>query len=139
MAELFPLFKLHYDEISANHDIALDPDVPKYVAAEQINMLRVFVAREESGLAIGYAFFFLNFNMHYKGSYQAIQDVIFINPKKRGIGSKFIDWCDRQLQAEKVQVVYHHIKAAHNFGPLLERKGYKLVDLIYSKRLDKWL
>jgi hypothetical protein len=52
------------------------------------------------------------------------------------MGGRFIKWCDEQLRAEGVAVVYHHIKAAHNFGPMLERFGYELVDLIYSRRLN---
>jgi hypothetical protein len=41
-----------------------------------------------------------------------------------------------RLALEGIQVVYHHVKAAHNFGKMLERMDYKLVDLIYAKRLD---
>lgn len=69
-------------------------------------------------------------------SKQAVQDVVFIHPEFRGFGKKFFIYCDDVLKNQKVQVVYHHIKAAHNFGAMLESIGYKLVDLIYAKRLD---
>ena len=52
------------------------------------------------------------------------------------IGAQFIKYCDEQCKSEDIQVIYHHIKAAHDFGPLLINSGYELVDLIYAKRLD---
>lgn len=87
---------------------------------------------------VGYAIFFVRPNPHYADSVQAVQDILYVQPTMRGMhaGARFIDWCDEQLAAERVQAVYHHVKAAHNFGKLLERKGYELVDLIYAKRLD---
>ena len=60
----------------------------------------------------------------------------FIDKEKRGFGGKFILWCDDELRKEGVQVVYHHIKAAHNWGKMIERLGYQLQDLIYCRRLD---
>jgi GNAT superfamily N-acetyltransferase len=133
--ELYPLFELHYKEIAHHKDIPLSPEKDLYFRAEEAGMLRVYTARD-NGEAIGYAWFFVKTNPHYSTSLQAQQDIIFIHPERRGFGAKFIAWCDEQLAAEKVQAVYHHVKQAHNFGPLLERMGYKLVDLIYTRRLD---
>lgn len=136
--EMKPLLELHFKEISANQDIALDPDWDGYTATEKAGCLRTFTARNDDGKLIAYAVFFVRHNLHYKNSFQAVQDVLYVDPATRGFGAKFIIWCDRQLKDEGVQVVYHHVKKAHNFGPLLERMNYKLVDLIFAKRLDKW-
>lgn len=135
--EVTPLLYLHYKEISADLDIPLEPDLVQYRTIEEQGALRVFTVREEDGSLVGYNILFLRNNLHYKSSLQALQDIIFIHPEKRGCGARFIAWCDQQLKAEKVQSVYHHVKAKHNFGPMLERMGYELVDLIYRKRLDK--
>lgn len=136
--EAMPLFTKHFDEISANKDIPLDIDYEKYLGAEAAGSVRNFTARDQDGKLIGYAVFFIYQNFRYKSSLQAQQDVLYIDPSKRGFGFKFIDWCDKCLRLEQVQVVYHHTKAKPelNFGPMLERRGYKLVDLIYAKRLD---
>lgn len=135
--EIKPLIKIHWREIAHYQDIDLDPDWDFYSKAEAANCLRVFTARKE-GKLIGYALYFLKSNAHYKGSLQASQDILFVHPEHRGkLGMKLIKWCDAQLQAEGVQVVYHHVKTAHNFGPLLERMGYQAVDIIFAKRLDK--
>lgn len=134
--QIFPLLQMHYKEISAFQDIPLDPDWDRYKKMEELGILVIFTAREEGEL-IGYNVFFVNTNGHYKGSLQANQDVVFINPKKRGFGKLFLNWCDEQLKTLGVQVCYHHIKAKHNFGAMLESLGYELVDLIYARRLDK--
>lgn len=134
--EVMPLLELHYKEISHYHDIPLDPDFEKYEAMENAGAVRTFTARDEEKNIIGYAVFFVRHNLHYKTSFQAYQDILFIHPERRGFGFKFIKWCDEQLKDEGVQVVYHHVKTAHNFGPVLERMGYECIDLIYGKRLD---
>lgn len=137
-AEITPLLEVHHREIAHYPDIPLDPDVERYNAAEDAGMLRCYTARVGERL-VGYATFFLNNNLHYKSSLQAAQDVIFVLPEYRcgRIGISLIKYCDAALRAEGVQATYQHVKAAHNFGPLLERMGYELVDLIYAKRLDK--
>jgi hypothetical protein len=48
---------------------------------------------------------------------------------------RLIEHADAQLAAEGVQVVFQHVKTAHNFGPLLERLGYEHVENVYAKRL----
>lgn len=135
--ELIPLLVDHYQEIAHYPDIALDPDFEMYVKMEEIGFLRVYTARDSKGALFGYALYFVRYNLHYKASLQAHQDIIYIHPKHRGTGAKLIVWADNDLRREGVQAVYHHVKAAHNFGPLLERMGYALIDLIYAKRLDK--
>ncbi len=133
--EMLPLFEKHYAEIAHYKDIVLNPDKEIYMTLEQNNLIRAYTARDEDKSLIGYAVFFVKANMHYRDSLQASQDVIFIDPTKRGFGMKFINWCDNELLKEGVQVVYHHVKKAHDFGKILERLNYKLVDLIYGRRL----
>ena len=134
--EAKPLLLAHYKEIAHYQDIPLDVDVETYLKFEALGFIRVYVSRDDEGKMIGYGVYFVRPNMHYKSSLQAVQDVIYIQKERRGMGGRFILWCDKQLKAEGVQAVYHHVKAEHNFGPLLERFGYKLVDLIYARRLD---
>lgn len=134
--EAFPLFLGHFKEISANQDIPLEPDYEQYLKLSEMGFLRFFSSRDAAGKLIGYAVFFVKTNLHYKSSKQAVQDIIYINPKSRGFGSEFIAWCDEMLRAEGCQIVYHHVKAAHNWGKVLDRMGYKMVEFIYSKRLD---
>lgn len=135
IGEIEPLLHKHWHEIAHYKDIPLNPDWSRYIQVEEAGALRVFTVRKNEKL-IGYCVYLLNKNMHYKDSLQALQDILFIDPEHRGGGMKFLKWCDEQLRLEGVQAVYQHIKLKHNFGPMLERLGYELVDLIYAKRLD---
>jgi DNA-binding Lrp family transcriptional regulator len=136
LEEVMPLLRLHYEEIAHFKDIPLQPDAERYKNLQAAGVLRTFTVRTDTNLVIGYAVYFVHRNLHYSGSLQAVQDVLYIDPTKRGFGMKFILWCDEQIKAEGVQVVYHHVKASHNFGPMLEKIGYELIDLIYGKRLN---
>ncbi len=134
--ELAPLLYTHYKEIAHYQDIPLKPAFDQYIASDEAGILRVFTNRDDKGLLIGYAIYFVRHNIHYSTSLQAVQDVLFIHPERRGSGMRFIKWCDEELKREGVQATYHHVKTKHNFGPMLERMGYRLVDLVYARRLD---
>lgn len=136
--EVIPLLFAHWKEIAHYDDIKLEPDWESYRALNEAGILKVFTVRTTNArVLIGYSVFFVKNNLHYKSSKQAVQDILFIHKDYRGTGRHFIRWCDQQLKADGIQVVYHHVKKAHNFGPLLERMDYELVDLIYAKRLDQ--
>lgn len=134
--EIVPLLYAHWREIATWQDIELNPDLDSYEALEEAGMLRVYTARED-GKLVGYAAFFVRTNMHYSDSLQAQQDVLFLAPshRKGTTGIRLIQRAEEELAKEGVQVVYHHVKVAHDFGPVLERKGYKLVEKIYAKRI----
>lgn len=134
--EINPLVENHYQEIAHFKEIELNPDYSKYIHLYNEGRLKLFTVRDqEDGELVGYAIFSVNYNLHYKQSLQALQDVIYIKPERRGFGKKFIDFCDSQLKDMGVEAVYHHVKVEHNFGPLLEKLGYELIDLVYGKRL----
>lgn len=136
--EIQPLLVAHWREIAAYQDIPLDPDWVMYRQIEATGALRIYTVRDESML-VGYAVFFVRSNPHYKGSVQATQDILYLDPpfRKQRVGATFIEWCDAELRKEGVQVVYHHVKLAFDFGPLLERLGYEALEKIYARRLDR--
>ena len=135
LGEFMPLLSEHYLEIAHYKDIPLDPDWDRYRAIAAAGALRIFTARD-SGKLIVYSIFFVQRNPHYKTSLSAINDIIFIAKERRGFGRRFIAWCDEQLREIGVQVVVHHIKAAHDWSPMLERMGYDFQDKIMTRRLD---
>lgn len=136
--EIQPLLEAHYVEIAHYPDIALAPDYGRYRTAQRLNKLRIFTARV-GGRLVGYAIFFLDHHHHYKESFQAQQDILFVLPDYRGsmVGARLIRYAEDLLREEEVQVVLHHCKAKHDLGPLFERLGYELMDLIYVRRLDR--
>jgi GNAT superfamily N-acetyltransferase len=138
--EIEPLLVKHWEEIAHYKDIPLDPDREGYQGLEAGDRLRCYTARDpQTGALIGYSVYVLAHNMHYRGSYQASQDILFLLPeyRKSRIGINLIAYADECLRAEGVQVVTQHVKVAHNFGPVLVRLGYEEVDRIFAKRLDR--
>lgn len=136
--QLQPLLARHWREIAHYQDIPLDPDRQRYEIAEASGTLRVFLAYLGEDL-IGYAVFIVSRSMHYAGSVQAVQDVIYLDPAYRnaGIGRALVAECDEALRAEGVQVVYQHVKLAYDFGPLLASLGYEAIETVYGRRLDR--
>jgi GNAT superfamily N-acetyltransferase len=141
-AEATPLLHAHWREVAHFEDIPLEPDYEVYAASQKAGFIRCFTVRlddrnERYRLPlVGYALFFVRPHPHYMSCLFAAQDVIYVDPDHRGLGGKFIEYCDGWLQAEGVDVVTQHVKAAHDFGKLLERKGYVEMDRIYVKRLS---
>lgn len=142
--EAKPLLERHKEEIAHFADIPLDVDLERYRELELLDILRIYTARLDRGPAdpltlIGYAVFIVSLNPHYKSSLQAVQDVLYVDPEQRkgatGIG--LVNFAERELRAEGVQAVYHHVKVKHpTLGVLLERKGYQAIETIWVKRLD---
>jgi hypothetical protein len=132
--ELEPLIQAHYKEIAKYQDIPLKPDWKSYESLDELGLLRIFTLREEGEL-IGYAVFMVRPHLHYMTCLTAFQDILFIKSDKRGKGLKFILWCDNQLKGMGINLIVQHVKSEHNFGPALERIGYELMDLIYTKRI----
>lgn len=136
LAELTPLLERHWREIAHYLDIPLAVDAAVYHAADAAGALRIVTVREDGAL-IGYAAYFVRPHAHYATSVQAVQDVVYVDPRHRGgLGARLLRAADDVLRAEGVQVVHQHVKLAHNWGALLERMGYEAVETIYSKRLD---
>lgn len=143
--EALPMLREHWREVAHFQDIELEPDYALYEAAARAGILRFFTMRVGLQTVVdgpvywtlfGYAVFFVRPNPHYKQSLQAAQDVLFVDRRFRGLrAAKFIRFCDEQLASEGVEVVRHHLKAAHNHERLMARLGYEVEDIIYVKRL----
>lgn len=134
------LIRLHWEEVAHYQDIPLAPHWDAYLKLESNGNLMTFTIREDDGERpgefVGYGLYVISLALHYRSSLQAHQDIIFIRKDRRGCGGGFISWCDDRLAERGVQAVSHHVKKAHNWGRVLERKGYELMDLIYVRRLD---
>lgn len=138
--EALPLLQKHDAEVSAFKDIPLDPDYAQYEIFQKSGMLRVFTAREGERL-VGYSLYFVSMAPHYKGSKQAVQDILFMDAefRKGSNGIRFIRYCDDWLRTEGVQVTYQSTTMqGMDFGIVLERLGYRPLETLYARRLDQW-
>lgn len=133
--EIKPLLQLHWREVAHYEDIPLDPDYDTY---RRSTALRVFTARKDTAL-VGYAVFAVGRHQHYRTCLQAVQDIVFVDPRDRGgVGRQLVRAAEEQFRKEGVQVVYQHQKIAHPaLGELLRSEGYEPIEVLWAKRLDK--
>ena len=138
--ELMPLLAAHWDEIAHHRDIPLKPDKTRYFQLQTNGHLRVWTSRLE-GAIIGYLAVFVAPNLHYADCLTASQDVLYVDPAHRHgrLGSDMIQHAEHCLRAEGCQVFVQHSKASADktIGRFLQRHGYELMDLVYTKRLDR--
>jgi len=132
--EIIPLILEHYREIAVDMGQPLEPDWEQYRLQDQAGFLRVYTARSKVVL-VGYAVFFLRPHQHSVRSIQAFADALYIDPERRGIGAKFIRWCDDQLKLDGAKVVYHSVTPYCDFSPVLTRMGYELASKVFARRL----
>jgi GNAT superfamily N-acetyltransferase len=135
--EIMPLLRAHWEEIAHYKDIELAPNIEAYAKLEAAGVLHCYTARV-AGALVGYFVATVVPSLHYRFSLQAHQDVLFVLPEHRRsrVGVGLIRFAEAQMRAAGVQVVQHHMKVAHDFGPLLARMGYEWIEKIYAKRLD---
>lgn len=136
LEEAKPLLVDHWNEVAHFKDIPLDPDYDSYLKIEEAGMSKTFTARTDDGTLVGYAVFFVRPHIHYRSMVMAQQDIVYVDAAHRPSSILFFDYCDMELKAMGINVVSQHVKSKHNFGSILERHGYELMDLIYVKRLN---
>ncbi len=134
-AEALPLMQEHWDEIKEQQDVPLDPDFEVYKKLDDMQVLRVFTARDGKNNLLGYCVYFVQTNPLSKKISQANQNALFIKKDARGFGKKFIAWCDDLLTREGINFVYHHVSIGHDYSPILKRLKYRTAYTVYSRRL----
>ncbi len=107
-----------------------------YLFAQEKEMLKLFTVRDE-GKLVGYASFVISSDHHFKDRKIAAADALFVSPDYRGklVGSKLIEFTDEMLKAMGCHSVFHHVNLEHDFGPILERKGYSYYGKQYRRTL----
>ncbi len=142
MEEIKPILRHeHWEEVGHYKDIPIDMQWDKYQTLQEMGKLRCYTIRaplnEEMKETVlqGYAFFLVDFHLHYKNTKVANQDILYVRKPHRGIGKSFLTWCDEQLRAEGVTTITHHAKPWFNYGQLFEKMGYEKAETIWSRRV----
>lgn len=132
-----PLLREHYDESSTDKAVLpLDPDWPHYYSLEEIGVLKIFTARMAGDL-VGYAAFFVWPHHHSRLVTIAVCDVIFMRPSYRiGAGvCRFLRFIEQRMKDAGVKKVLFTVKTHVDWSPLLERVGYRLEEIGFTKVL----
>lgn len=133
--EALPLLQDHYEEIAWNKDkIPLAVDVEAYRKMEAAGILVPFSLRTHDEEMIAYAVYFVRTNPHYARTLFAMNDVVYMKPEYRGgVGSRFLEKCERELKELGVQVITYHIKDAYDWSPAILRQGFEKMETLYQK------
>jgi GNAT superfamily N-acetyltransferase len=135
--DALPLLEAHRLEISDNVEVPLDVNVEAYQQSENAGFLRVYTARNDRGM-VGYSAVFVHRGLHNQDNLQAAQDVFYVDPDWRGgmVGTRLLDFVEKQLKKEGVQIVYQTVKINHPMlGHLLVHRGYVPTETVYQRRL----
>lgn len=133
--EIGPLLAAHWHEIGQDKArMRLDPHWDGYMALEKAGALAVFAATSGADL-VGYAVFFMQRHLHYRTVNVAINDLLYLMPGYREgmAGVRMISELERQLKEAGAQKVFFGVKAWHDFGPLLARRGYAPMETVWAK------
>ncbi|HEV3028780.1 MAG TPA: GNAT family N-acetyltransferase [Planctomycetota bacterium] len=136
VAEVVPLLISHYEEVSSDKDIKLDPRWDRYFDMQESGALVVYTSRL-GGRLIGYNAFLVDLHLHYATMLLGSNDVIFIDPVERGFGRQLIQWCMEQLRELGCQLNAYHVKLSHDWSHILAEMGFEAREVIWVKRLDK--
>ena len=137
--EIKDMIHLHYEEISKYYGVLeCEADWDKYAQMCELGLLQIVTVRD-NGVLVGYCADVISPSLHYKHDLFAVNDVIFVKKDYRNfkVASKLLDFVIELLIKQKVSVHHLHMKADQPFCKLVERKDYELMDLIYSRHLER--
>lgn len=130
-AELEPLYRAHYKEMQDRlHGQGLpcsdyNPDLGRYFAYGKSGFLSHFVARSETGEAVGYCNVYVTNDMH-NGDLIAQEDTIFIRKDHRnGVGRKFVKAILEALKEMGVRRANVTAMTDLRVAKLWERMGFR--------------
>ena len=132
--EAYPMMVKNNDEVNVYNE-KLDLDFEAYFESEQAGVIHSFTLRDNDNELIGYSIFLVSNMGHHKSVIYAYQDVIYVNPKYRICGIKFIRYTEKELKKLGVDVVLHGCPNDSRIGGVLERLGYNEIEKIYGRRL----
>lgn len=133
--EFSGLVKEHWEESALHKDkIFLDPNLELYLELESKGQSKLFTVRDE-GKLVGYFLVLVFKHLHYQGNTYAQNDVVFVTKEYRKgfTGIKLIKFAEECLKEDGVDVFNINVKKHKDFGPVLERLGFKPVETVYGK------
>jgi len=129
--ELKPMFAENHSETGI-YDMPFNPDYDRFLDLAKANGLEFMTIRLEEKV-VGYALFFIDYQIYQKDVLTAVQSLTYIDPGHRGIGYKFIKFCDDILEAFGIDSVWRQASEKKDISPIYKRLGYRLVEKTYLK------
>ena len=133
--EIKPLLEDHWEEIALNKEvIKLNPNYDMYEKLCKCGVMRIVTARDD-GKLIGYCICIIAYNLHYKDSLTATNDIFFISKdyRKGSTGVKLFIKNEEILKRYGVQRLIMNTKVHQDVGAIFERLGYKQTERVFGK------
>lgn len=137
ITEMMPLWRDHHKEIPQVREASVNPNLEMYKILASAHVLRIYTARRDFTI-VGYQVFTVTIHPHFRELKQAVMDLLYLSPDERlgWMGYMFMKFVDEELKKEGVHLMFRAISARHDFGTILERMGYQLCDLNFSRRIN---
>jgi GNAT superfamily N-acetyltransferase len=136
IGEIKPSLNEHYEELSVTKTFPLDPDWDAYVRLSEAGSLKVITCRKD-GVIVGYMFFLLHYNLHYRTMLTAIEDLYYLRKEERKgrVGIKLFKYAEEYLKSIGVNRVLLGTKVHLDNSRLFEYLGYSFVEKMHSKMI----
>lgn len=134
--EIASLSIRNYHETGIDDNIEYNPDWSNYLRYELTDSARIVTARY-NGVLVGYAAFLIGPFKHNMDVLYADLDAIWISPAFRSgfLAMKMIKRGEQALK-DKVQFIMATSTVKKPIDKLLERAGYRAVEVLYYKPLE---
>ena len=134
--EMGPLLDAHFMDTEKDRYAGVDGDWLAYQNLQDRGMFYFYTLRVDGVLA-GYVGYLLSPSLHHKAVLGALCDLIYVAPIFRGkmFASKMMRIAEKDMKELGAQEIMQSVKVAHDFGPILERLGYEMIEHVYSKRI----
>lgn len=135
-SEIEKLLKDHWEEVSPDSHLKLDPDWEVYSDLEMVGSLKIFTARSGDKL-VGYFVSICHKDIHHKGHMFAYNDSLYLHKdyRKGFTGARLIKFAEKCLQEDGVEMLRVSTKRLRPFDKLLLWLGYNHEESTYTKIL----
>lgn len=137
LSNLIQLFVKHKEEILTDKKIMiLNPDFNSYYEMEKTGKI-VLLCAYVNNKVVGYSCNFLINHLHCKDLLMSENDLLFLDVsyRKSKIGLQLIKETERVCKEKGSRLHVWHCKPYSNLNKLLEKKNYKIQEILYSKEL----
>jgi predicted GNAT superfamily acetyltransferase len=131
------LAQKHRDELATEKDImVLDPDMVKYQMLEDQGILLSLVCYNQANV-VGYSVGFVGQHLHYRGMTFYQNDVLFVDQavRKLGAGGELIRKTEELAAGRGAKFITWHAKKDTALCSVMDVMGYRVQDVVYSKRI----
>ena len=135
--EVLPLIENHFSEVYPARDtFKFDMDWDTYHSLEDLNLLRIFTARDGDRL-VGYLWVVIAPNLCSKGHFIPSEDGLYVDPDYRGlsVAKKMIEFGEKCLKEDGYKLLCITGTQEKPIDKFVERMGYKKIETRFKKVL----